>query len=112
MRCFVVFFFALFVSFLAAAENDSCSFISPDNDCPLKGRVKIVGKYEICDLVVRFVSYDQIYDFVVESKSSVPSYDECPCGIVQFVGKYDICDIKVRKASSTEICDLIVYVKE
>lgn len=112
MRCFVVFFFSLFVSFLAAAENDSCSFISSDSDCPLKGRVKIVSEYEMCDLVVRFVSYDQRYDFVVESKYSVPSYDECPCGVVQFVGKYERCDIRIRKASSTERCDLIVYVKE
>lgn len=113
MRCFIAFFFALSVSFFTFAENDSCSVVSFDNDdCPLKGRVKIVGKYEICDLVVRFVPYTRIYDFAIEVRSSVPSYDECPCGVVQFVGKYDICDIRVKEASETEICDLIVYIRK
>lgn len=112
MRYFIAFFFALTVSFFAFAENDSCSVVSFDDDCPLKGRVAIVGEYERCDLVVRFVPYTYRYDFEIEVWSSVPSYDECPCGVVQFVEKDARSDIRIKKASPTERCDLIVYIRE
>lgn len=89
MRYLAVFFFALFVSFLAAAENDSCSFISPDNDCPLKGKVRIVNNFE--DLKVEIVDccFEDIAIDVVDTY-----WEDSGCGKIELVENFE--DIKIR----------------
>ncbi|MEE3413644.1 MAG: hypothetical protein VZQ58_07180 [Bacteroidales bacterium] len=59
MRYFVVFLFSLFVSFFASAENDSCSVVSYDDDCPRKGRVKIVDAFADVNIKVCPVTDDE-----------------------------------------------------
>ena len=91
MRCFVVFLFSLFVSFLAAAENDSCSFISSDGDCPLKGKVRIVDNFE--DLKVEIV--DNFEDVVVDVIGSY--WEDADCGAIELVDHFEDIKIKVVK---------------
>ncbi len=89
MRCFIAFFFALTVSFFAFSENDSCSVVSFDNDdCPLKGRVKIVKEYP--DLTIKIVEeYPDIEVTVVDS------YVEDECGRIMIVNEYPNLYVKI-----------------
>lgn len=92
MRCFIAFFFALTFSFFAFAENDSCSVVSFDNDdCPLKGRVKIVDNFE--DLKVEIV--DNFENFVVEVVDNY--WEEHDCGTIELVENFENIKIKVVK---------------
>ena len=89
MRYFVVFLFSLFVSFFASAENDSCSVVSYDDDCPRKGRVKIVDNFE--DLKVEIVDccFEDIAIDVVDTY-----WEDSGCGKIELVENFE--DIKIR----------------
>lgn len=90
MRYLAVFFFALTVSFFTFSENDSCSVVSFDNDdCPLKGRVKIVDNFE--DLKVEIVDccFEDIAIDVVDTY-----WEDSGCGKIELVENFE--DIKIR----------------
>ncbi|MGP1514457.1 MAG: hypothetical protein ACTTJH_00670 [Bacteroidales bacterium] len=96
MRCFIVFFSCIALSFFAFADNDhspedNTSTVVVSDDCLLKGKVKIVDSYE--DIKVKIVE-----DYPDLEVTVVDGYVGNECGRIMLVKDYE--DIKVKIVDS------------